>query len=125
MEFLDLSLINCETELDLPWSKECIVSEIYKTPEVPANANANPPNPIIQVKSTSDVTLQIDNAKRYVPVVNLPINGNIKFLENLKQLFKGTISWNKYRSEITAQPNNHNSDYLNYLNYPTYRNIKR
>ena len=26
--FLDLSLINRETELDLSWSKECLISEI-------------------------------------------------------------------------------------------------
>ena len=26
--FLDLSLIYCEIELDLSWSKECITSEI-------------------------------------------------------------------------------------------------
>ena len=29
------------------------------------------------------------------PVVTLPINDNIKFLENIKQGFKRTISWNK------------------------------
>ena len=28
---------------------------------------------------------------------------NIKLLENLKQAFKRTIFWNKYRSDITAQ----------------------
>ena len=37
---------------------------------------------------------------------------NIKFLQNLKQKFKRTISWNKYRSEITTQPKNNNLDYL-------------
>ena len=31
------------------------------------------------------------------------INDNIKFLENIKQVFKREISWNKYRSEITTQ----------------------
>ena len=28
------------------------------------------------------------------------------------QRFKRTITWNKYRSEITTQPKNNNSDYL-------------
>ena len=52
----------------------------------------------------------------------MPINGNIKFLENIKQGFKITISWNKYRSEIPTQ-----SKYidLDYLIDPTFRNINR
>ena len=54
-KFLDLPLINCEIELDLSWSKECTISEIYKNPEVPANPNAN----LIQGTSTPDVKFQI------------------------------------------------------------------
>ena len=42
------------------------------------------------------------------PVVTLSINDNIKFLENIKQGFKRTTSWNKYRSEITTQTENNN-----------------
>ena len=44
----------------------------------------------------------------------------MKFLKNIKQGFKRTISWNKYRSEITTQPKNNN---LDYLIHPTFRNI--
>ena len=40
--------------------------------------------------------------KIYVPVLTLSVNDNIKFLENIKQGFKRTFSWNKYRSEITT-----------------------
>ena len=45
--------------------------------------------------------------KLYVPNVpkindNMSVNDNIKFLENIKQGFKRTFSWNKYRSEITT-----------------------
>ena len=36
------------------------------------------------------------HTKLYVPVVTLSVNDNIKFLENIKQGFKKTISWNKY-----------------------------
>ena len=53
---------------------------------------------------TTGTTLQINNAKIYVPVVTLSTNDNIKFLESIKQGFKRTNSWNKYRSEITTQP---------------------
>ena len=71
---------------------------------------------------TTGETFQINNAKLYVPVVTLSINDNIKFLENIKQGFKRTISWNKYRSEITTQSKNNN---LDYLIDPTFRNINR
>ena len=46
----------------------------------------------------------IASTKPYVPVVTLSSNNNIKLLENLKQRFKRIIYWNKYRSEIAAQP---------------------
>ena len=45
---------------------------------------------------------------------------NIKLLETIKQGFKRTISWNKYRYEVTTQPKNNNLDYLIDL---TFRNI--
>ena len=68
------------------------------------------------------VSFIITSTKLYVPVFTLSINDNIKFLENIKQGFKRTISWNNYRSEITAQPKNNN---LDYLIDPTFRNINR
>ena len=64
----------------------------------------------------------ITSTKTFVPVVTLSVNGNIKFLENIKQEFKRTISWSKYKSEITTQTKNNN---LNYLIDPTLRNINR
>ena len=39
--FLDLPVINCEIKLDLPWSKEFIISEISITHAVPGNLNGN------------------------------------------------------------------------------------
>ena len=52
----------------------------------------------------------------------MSIYDNIKFLENIKQGFKRTISWNKYISEITTQPKNNN---LDYLTDATFENINR
>ena len=52
----------------------------------------------------------------------MSINGNIKFLENIKQGFKTRISWNKYRSEVTTQTKNNNLDYLIDI---IFRNISR
>ena len=37
--------------------------------------------------------------KPYVPVVTLPINDNIKFLENINPCFKRTTFWNKCKSK--------------------------
>ena len=64
----------------------------------------------------------ITSTNLYVPIVTLSINDNIKFLENIKQGFKRTISWKKYRSEITTQTKNGSLDYL--IN-PKFRNINR
>ena len=60
--------------------------------------------------------------KLYVQVATLSVNNNNKFFENIKQGFKRTISWNKYRSEIITQTKNNN---LDYLTDPTFRNINR
>ena len=62
---LNLPLINCETELDVSWKKDCVLSEHYNR--------------------ITGTTFQINNAKLYVPVLTLSINDNIKFLENIKQ----------------------------------------
>ena len=116
---LDLQLINCKTELDLRWEKNCIISEISRTFRAIRNTD---PVEYEVVIATTGAAFQINNAKLYVPVVTLSINDNMKFLENKKQGFKRTISWNKYRSEITTQTKNNN---LDYLIHPTFRNINR
>ena len=77
-------MINCEIELDLIWSKYCVISDISRTPEVQED------NPM-DTTLTNGATFQINNAKLYVPVITLSINGDIKFLENIKQGFKRTF----------------------------------
>ena len=64
---------------------------------------ANPSVPAAEKTETTSSAFQINTANFYVPVVTLSINDNIKFLENRKQGFKRTTSWNKYRSETTIQ----------------------
>ena len=101
---LDLPLINCKIELDLSWSKDCIISEILNNTEVPANPAANPPIAHVPEGFSTGGKFKINSTKLYVPEVTLSINDNIKFLENIKERFKRTISWNMYRSEVTTQP---------------------
>ena len=95
--------------------KKIVISEISRTPEV---EGANP----VDETLTTGAVFQINNAKLFVPVVTLSINDNINFLENIKEGFKRTISWNNYRSEIVTQTKNNN---LDYLIDPTFRNINR
>ena len=85
---LDLPFIDCQIELDMRWTKNCVLSKISRT------FNAVGDLPVQEVETTTiGATFWINNAKLYVPVVTLPINDNIKFSGNIKQGFK--------RSEIT------------------------
>ena len=60
----------------------------------------------------NSATFKINNAKLYVPVVRLPVNNNTKYLEDIKQGFKRTVSWNKCKSEIKAKSRDNNLDYM-------------
>ena len=88
----------------MTWSKYFVISEISITPAIAGNPRARLPVRAREARHTTGATFQINNAKLYVPVVTLSINDNINFSENIKQGFKRTISWGKYRSEITTQP---------------------
>ena len=107
---IDLSLINYKIELDLSWSTNCIISETSRTHEAASNPGANPPVLDRDTTLTTKAIFQLNIAKLYVSVVTLSINNNIKFLEYLKQGFKRTISWKKYRSEITTHSKNSKLD---------------
>ena len=93
---------HCEIELDLLWTKDCVLSENHK--------------------NIKGANFTITDTKHYVPVVYLSINDNIEFLENIKQVFKRTISWKNNRSEITTQTINNN---LDYIVDPTFRNTSK
>ena len=74
-----MPLMNSEINLDLNWSKNCIL------------AVTNVANQVI--------TFSITDTKLYVPVVTLSTQDNAKLLEQLKSSFKITINWNKYESK--------------------------
>ena len=99
----------------MPWSKNCVIPEISRTAERAAD------NPA-EATLTTGATFQITSAKLYVPIVTLPINDNIKLLENIKQEFKTIVSWNKYWSEMIAKPKD---NILDYMTGPTFSNINR
>ena len=93
-----MPLINYEINLILTWSENCVLTS-------KATRDANPDvNPAIAaVNYPTKAIFQITDTKLYVPVVTLSTKGDNNFLEQLKSGFKGTIKWNKYRSEMTIR----------------------
>ena len=83
---LNIALINCEVELILSWSKNCVLADMTARP-------AQGDNPIIV--APSGAKFEITDTKFYVPVATFSKEKDTKLLETG---FKGTIKWNKYRS---------------------------
>ena len=96
---LEMPLINCEVNLILTWSKDCVITN-----------------------STGEGKFAITETKLYVPVVTLSTKDNEKLLQQLKSGFKKTISWNKYESNIKTFAQNR---YLNYLINPSFQRVNR
>ena len=97
-----MPLINCEVNLILTWSKNCVI--IY----------TDVANQIL--------TFEITETNLYVPVVTLLTQDNVKVLPQLKSGFIRTISWNKYllKPELLAQNPN-----LNHLVEPSFQSLNR
>ena len=111
---LDIPLINCEITLILSWYKECVlVGRAFRGP--PAAA-AN------RINSPTDAKFEITDCKLYVPVVTLSAENDKKLLEQLKSVFRRSIKWNKYMSQMSNKNKNNN---LNYLIDPTFGNVNR
>ena len=99
---LEMPLINCEVELTLDWSENCVV----------ISCNVGNQVPIFTIIETN----------LYVPIVNLSTKDYAKLLPQLKSDFKRTISWNKYlaKTELLAQNAN-----LNHLIQPSFQGVNR
>ena len=99
---LEMPLTNCEINLILTWSANCVIVSTN-------NSNQN-------------ATFAITNTKLYVPVVTLSTQENAKLLQQLKSGFKRVINWNKYLSkpELLAQNPN-----LNHLVEPSSQGVNR
>ena len=83
----------------------------------------NETNPrVSEINNPEKAIFQITDTKLYVAVVSLSKENDIKLSEQLKSGFKRTIKWNKYRSQMTIQPQKNN---LNYLIDPTFTNANR
>ena len=71
-----MPLINCEVNLILTWSADCVIIYTNVANQIP--------------------TFAITEANLYVPVVTLSTQDNAKLLVQLKSCFKRATSWNKY-----------------------------
>ena len=94
---LEMHLINCEVELILTWSENCVIISTNV-------ANQNP-------------TFTITETTLYVPVVTLSTQYNAKLLPQLKSGFKRTISWNKYPAKPESLAQNANLNHLIELSF--------
>ena len=74
---LEMPLTNCEVDLILTWSKNCVISS-----------------------ATRETKFVITETKLYVTVVTLSTEDNANLLQQLKSNFKRKINWNKYESSI-------------------------
>ena len=86
----------------MPWPRNCVISEISRKPAVAADIDANPSVHTAEATETESAKFRVFSAKPYT----LSIIDNTKFLENIKQWFKRTISGKKYRSEVKRFKNN-------------------
>ena len=96
---LEMPIINCEVELILTWSKNCVITN-----------------------STGEGKFAITETRLYVPVVTLSTEDNAKLLQQLKSNFKRKINWNKYESSVKTFAQNR---YLNYLINPSFQGVNR
>ena len=116
---INMPLTNCEINLILTWSKNCVLTSKVTRDDAPAQGG----NPAVtRVNNPTNATFEITDTKLYVPVATLSTKDYNNFLEQLKSGFKRTIKWNKYRSEMTNQTK---INYLNYLIDPTYTKVNR
>ena len=114
-----MPLINCEINVILTWSENCVLTSTATRYAVPAQGG-NPA--VVASDNPTNATFQITDAKLYVPVVTLLAENDKRLLEQLRTRLKRTIKWIKYRSEMTNQTKNNN---VNYLIDPTFTKVKR
>ena len=81
---LEMPSINCKVELSLKWIESCAPT----TAEIDTNADAT---------GADSATLEVTDAKLYVPVVTLPADDNVKLVKQLNEIFKRTVYWDKYK----------------------------
>ena len=112
-----MPLINCEINLILTWSENCVL-----TSKATRDANPDVNLAVAAINNPTNATFKITDTKLYVPVVTLSTENDKTLLEQLRTGFRRTIKCNKYRSEMTNQTKINN---VNYLIDPTFTKVNR
>ena len=99
---LEMPLINCEIELILDWSANCVIIYTDDNNQIP--------------------TFTITEINLYVSVVTSSTQDNSKLLPQLKNGFKRAITWNIYLIKPELLPQNSN---LNRLIEPSFQEVNR
>ena len=99
----------------MTWSKKCVLTDLLTTS---SDDIVNPP--VVAINATTRATFAVTDCKLYVPVVTLSADNDNNLLDKLKTVFKRTIKWNKYRSEMSNHTKNNN---LNYLIDPAFTKV--
>ena len=96
---LELPSINCEINLELTQSTDCVISS-----------------------PTGETKFAITDTKLYVPVVTLSTQDNANLLEQLRSGFRRTIIRNKYQSKVSTERQN---QYSHFLIDPSFQGVNR
>ena len=99
---LEMPLINCEIDLILDWSANCVIIYTDDNNQIP--------------------TFAITETNLYVSVVTLSTQDNSKLLPQLKNGFKRAVTWNIYLIKPELLPQNGN---LNHLIEPSFQGVNR
>ena len=75
---LEIPLVNCKVDLELTWTKDCVVS----------NDDAD---------NNNVVSFKITDTKLYVPIVTLSTKDNTNLTKQLNDGFERTVYWNEYK----------------------------
>ena len=110
-----MPLINCKVELSLNWIKNCVLTSAA----IGADANAT---------GADSATFKITDAKRYVPIVTLSAEDNVKLSELLCEGFKRPVYWNKHKvidDKVVEIVANNGEKYIRELLDSSYQGDKR
>ena len=73
-------MINCESHLELNWTKNCLISD-----------------------AAGNTEFKIKNTKLYVSIVTLSTKDNVKLTKQLNVWFKRPVYWNEYKTKIASR----------------------
>ena len=102
---LEMPLINSKNEISLKWIENCILSS-----------------------AGTAATFKITDVKLYEPIVTLSAEGNVKLSKLLRDGFKRSIYWNKYKvidNILVEIADDYDEKYIRELLDSSYQGVKR